>query len=75
MVTFDDITEDNYVEYLAQPSGKWLPAKFSESVVQEMIETYLNVSYQQLSFPCQSLQICFMTGTVFCVTNLHSCSD
>jgi len=39
MVTFDDITEENYCEYLAQPSGTWLPAKFSDSVVKEMIDT------------------------------------
>mmetsp|Transcript_27422 Transcript_27422/g.56157 ORF Transcript_27422/g.56157 Transcript_27422/m.56157 type:complete len:162 (+) Transcript_27422:147-632(+) len=39
MVMFDDITEENYCEYQAMPSGKWFPAKFCDTVVEEMIKT------------------------------------
>jgi hypothetical protein len=33
MVTFEDITKENYCEYQTLPSGKWFPSKFAASVV------------------------------------------
>lgn len=33
MVTFEDITKDNYCEYRTFPSQKWHPSKFASGVV------------------------------------------
>ena len=33
MVTFEDITKENYCEYQTFPSGRWHPSKFASSVV------------------------------------------
>jgi hypothetical protein len=42
LVTMEDITEDNYVEYLSRPSGLWQPAKIEQSVVEHLICTQFN---------------------------------
>lgn len=43
LVTYEDITEENYVEYQVYPSMKWKPALFEQCVVEQM----LNDMFQQ----------------------------
>jgi hypothetical protein len=43
LVTYEDITEENYVEYQVYPSLKWKPALFEQCVVEQM----LNDMFQQ----------------------------
>lgn len=43
LVTYEDINEDNYVEYQVFPSMKWKPALFEQCVIEEM----LNQMFQQ----------------------------
>ncbi|KAJ1485013.1 hypothetical protein T484DRAFT_1795206 [Baffinella frigidus] len=39
MCTFDEIDSTSYVEYQAQPSGLWYPAKYGAETIQEMLDT------------------------------------
>ena len=39
LVTMEDITDANYVEYRSQPSGRWRPAKIEQSVVELLLQT------------------------------------
>jgi hypothetical protein len=39
MVTFEDITKDNFCEYQTMPSGLWHPSKFASGVVTQKSET------------------------------------
>jgi hypothetical protein len=39
LVTMEDITDDNYVEYQSMPSGLWRPAKIEQSVVEHLLRT------------------------------------
>mmetsp|Transcript_6901 Transcript_6901/g.24197 ORF Transcript_6901/g.24197 Transcript_6901/m.24197 type:complete len:153 (-) Transcript_6901:92-550(-) len=39
MCSFEEINESNFVEYQTAPSETWHPAKFSEPIVREMLET------------------------------------
>lgn len=43
LVTYEDITKENYVEYQVYPSMKWKPALFEQCVVEQM----LNDMFQQ----------------------------
>jgi len=36
LVTMEDITDENYVEYQCYPSMKWKPAQFEQSVVEQV---------------------------------------
>ena len=37
MVTFNDITKENFCEYQTVPSGKWHPCKFCAEVVRDIL--------------------------------------
>mmetsp|Transcript_27981 Transcript_27981/g.34529 ORF Transcript_27981/g.34529 Transcript_27981/m.34529 type:complete len:154 (+) Transcript_27981:231-692(+) len=39
LVTMEDITDENYVEYQCYPSMKWKPAQFEQSVVEQLLES------------------------------------
>lgn len=48
LVTYEDITNDNYVEYLTEPSKTWHVAKFSSQVVKEMLATQFKAYLTQV---------------------------
>ncbi len=49
MVTFEEITKDNFCEYQTVPSGLWHPSKFASGVVRrKKSEIFLFVSFDEM---------------------------
>lgn len=42
LVSMEDITKDNYVEYLCYPSLQWKASKISQPIIEHLLETQFN---------------------------------
>ena len=49
LVTMEDITSDNYVEYQCYPSLVWKPAKVEQAVVEELLRTQFHVYIERVN--------------------------
>lgn len=49
LVTMEDITSDNYVEYQCYPSLVWKPAKIEQAVIEELLRTQFHVFKERVN--------------------------
>lgn len=48
LVTMEDITSENYVEYQCHPSLAWLPAKMEQGVIEELLRTQFHAYVERV---------------------------
>ena len=48
LVTMEDITSDNYVEYQCYPSLQWKPAKIEQAVIEELLRTQFHMYIERV---------------------------
>jgi hypothetical protein len=48
LVTYEDITAENYVEYQGYPSLRWRPARMEQSVVEQLLQTQFHTYIERV---------------------------